>query len=104
MPVCQVTVVPLGTASPSLSSYVAGCQKVLDDYATLNYQLTPMSTVIEGPLEDILEAVTRMHQVPFEMGALRVATTLVIDDRRDKELTMKGKVASVENRLAAGSG
>jgi uncharacterized protein (TIGR00106 family) len=101
MPVCQVTVVPLGTATPSLSSYVAGCQKILDGYPGLSYQLTPMATVIEGPLEDVLAAVSRMHQVPFEMGALRVATTLVIDDRRDKDLTMKGKVASVESKLSA---
>jgi uncharacterized protein (TIGR00106 family) len=102
MPVCQVTVVPLGTATPSLSSYVAGCQKILADSPTLSYQLTPMATVIEGPLEDIFKAVARMHQVPFEMGAKRVSTTLVIDDRRDKELTMKGKMASVERKLSAG--
>jgi len=103
MPVCQVTVVPLGTATPSVSSYVAGCQKILEDAPTLRYQLTPMATVIEGPLADILQAVARMHQVPFEMGALRVSTTLVIDDRRDKELTMQGKMASVERKLSAGS-
>jgi uncharacterized protein (TIGR00106 family) len=102
MPVCQVTVVPLGTGTPSLSSYVAGCQKVLDEYHSLSYQLTPMATVIEGPLDDILEVVARMHQVPFQMGALRVSTTLVIDDRRDKKLTMEGKLASVEKKLSAG--
>ncbi len=102
MPVCQVTVVPLGTGTPSLSSYVAGCQRILDNYRRLNYRLTPMSTVIEGPLDDILEAVALMHQVPFQMGALRVSTTLVIDDRRDKELTMNGKLASVEQKLSAG--
>ena len=34
MPVCQVTVVPLGTGTPSLSSYVAGCQKILDGCPT----------------------------------------------------------------------
>ena len=103
MPVCQVTVVPLGTATPSVSSYVAGCQKILEETPTLRYQLTPMATVIEGPLDDILQAVVRMHQVPFEMGALRVSTTLVIDDRRDKKLTMKGKVASVQSKLSPDS-
>ena len=102
MPVCQVTVVPLGTGTPSLSSYVAGCQRILNDCRTLSYQLTPMATVIEGPLDDILEAVALMHQVPFQMGALRVSTTLVIDDRRDKELTMRGKLTSVEKELSAG--
>jgi uncharacterized protein (TIGR00106 family) len=86
-----------------VSSYVAGCQKILDGYPKLHYQLTPMATVIEGSLDDIFKAVARMHQVPFDMGALRVSTTLVIDDRRDKELTMQGKLASVERKLSAGT-
>ena len=36
-----------------------------------------------------------MHEVPFSKGALRVVTTLKIDERRDKVLTMEGKVESV---------
>lgn len=102
MPVCQVTIVPLGTGTPSLSSYVADCQRVLDQYEDLSHQLTPMATVIEGDLNRILEAVREMHEAPFRRGARRVSTTLVIDDRRDKPLTMKGKVVAVEKKLAAG--
>jgi len=101
MPVCQVTVVPLGTETPSLSSYVADCQRVLAQYKDLVHQLTPMATVIEGDLNRILEAVREMHEVPFRRGAQRVSTSLVIDDRRDKSLTMKGKLASVEEKLAS---
>jgi uncharacterized protein (TIGR00106 family) len=101
MPVCQVTVVPLGTETPSLSLYVADCQRVLEKYEDLVHQLTPMATVIEGDLNRILEAVKEMHEMPFRRGAQRVSTTLVIDDRRDKPLTMRGKLASVEEKLAA---
>lgn len=101
MPVCQVTVVPLGTQTPSLSSYVADCQRVLAKYKDLAYQLTPMATIIEGDLNRILEAVKEMHEVPFRMGAQRVSTTLVVDDRRDKPLSMRGKLAAVEKKLAA---
>jgi uncharacterized protein (TIGR00106 family) len=101
MPVCQVTVVPLGTKTASLSSYVADCQRVLAKYRDLTHQLTPMATIIEGELSRVLEAVREMHEAPFRMGAQRVSTTLVIDDRRDKPLSMSGKVASVEKKLAA---
>jgi uncharacterized protein (TIGR00106 family) len=101
MPVCQVTVVPLGTKTPSLSSYVADCQKVLARYDDLTQQLTPMATIMEGKLSRILEAVQEMHEAPFRRGVQRVATTLVIDDRRDKPLTMKAKVTAVEEKLAA---
>ncbi len=99
MAVVEVTVVPLGTGTPSLSSYVAACEKVLDRYEDLKHTLTPMSTVIEGELDRILEAVREMHEVPFIKGAQRVSTRITIDDRRDKKLTMEGKLKSVQKKL-----
>ncbi len=99
MAVVEVTVVPLGTGTPSLSSYVAECEKVLDRYEDLKHTLTPMSTVIEGELDRILEAVREMHEVPFIKGAQRVSTRITIDDRRDKKLTMEGKLKSVQKKL-----
>jgi len=47
----------------------------------------------------VLQAVRAAHEVPFSQGALRVGTTLRIDERRDKEITMEGKVRSVEEKL-----
>lgn len=99
MAVVEVVVVPLGTATPSLSKYVAGVEKVLDTYEDLKHTLTPMSTVIEGDLDTILKAIREMHEVPFSMGIHRVATRIHIDDRRDKELTMEGKLTSVREKL-----
>jgi uncharacterized protein YqgV (UPF0045/DUF77 family) len=40
-----------------------------------------------------------MHQTPFKKGALRVVTTLKIDDRRDKKGTLEGKKRAVEDKL-----
>ena len=97
--IAEVTVVPLGTASASLSSFVAEAERVLKDFPALKSLLTPMSTILEGELADVLAAVRAMHEAPFLMGALRVSTTLRIDDRRDKEITMAGKVASVKGKL-----
>ncbi|MBO8168801.1 MAG: MTH1187 family thiamine-binding protein [Thermoanaerobacteraceae bacterium] len=99
MAVAEVTVVPIGTASPSISKYVAECHKVLEQAEGIKYQLTPMGTIIEGDVDDILAVVRKMHEVPFDRGAQRVSTTLKIDERRDKELTMSGKVESVEQKL-----
>lgn len=99
MAIIEITIVPVGTASTSLSAYVAGCLKVLQKYAGITFQLTPMGTVIEGELEYLLKVVSEMHEQPFLGGAERVVTTLRIDDRRDSTLTMAGKVASVERKL-----
>jgi uncharacterized protein (TIGR00106 family) len=93
--VAEVTVVPLGTASPSLSSYVAEVEKALKDFPRLTSMLTPMSTILEGEMDEVVAAVKAMHEVPFRMGALRVSTTLRIDDRRDRPATMAGKLAAV---------
>ena len=99
MAVVEVTVVPLGTGSTSISSYVADCHKVLREAQGIAYQLTPMGTVLEGDLDSIWAVVRRMHEVPFAAGAARVSTMLRIDDRRDKALTMEGKMASVAEKL-----
>jgi len=99
MAICSVSVVPIGTGSTSVSPYVAGCHEILAGIEGIEYRLTPMSTVIEGDLETILATVARLHDVPFEKGALRVLTTIMIDDRRDRELTMDGKILSVEEKL-----
>ncbi len=58
----------------------------------MKYQLTPMNTIIEGDLPVILEVIQQMHEVPYTKGAQRVATTIRIDDRRDKVSTMEKKI------------
>jgi uncharacterized protein (TIGR00106 family) len=93
--VAEISVVPLGTGSTGLSSYVAGCMEVLDGRKDISYQLTPMGTVIEGPLDKVFDVVRLLHEVPFSKGASRVLTVLKIDDRRDKVSTMAGKMDSV---------
>ena len=93
--IAEVSIVPIGTGDTGVSHYVALCLEVLEGKEDLNYRLTPMGTIIEGPLDKLLEAIRQMHEVPFNKGALRVVTHLKIDDRRDKSATMDGKMESV---------
>ena len=99
MVIAELTVVPLGTESTSLSSYVADCHQVLKNQDKVKYRLTPMGTILEGELDDIFDITKKMHEVPFENGAFRVSTNLKIDDRRDKEAAMDKKINSVEKKL-----
>ncbi len=98
MAVVFLSITPLGTGTPSVSSYVAGVEKILRGTA-LTHQLTAMGTIIEGDLDEILAVVRRMHEHPFTQGAVRVSTFLKIDDRRDRPHTIAGKMASVEAKL-----
>jgi uncharacterized protein (TIGR00106 family) len=98
MAVAEVTVVPLGTGTPSLSAYVAEVLKIVED-SGLTYQLTPMGTVIQGDPREIMEVVLKMHNSLFSKDIHRVVTTLKIDERRDKSLTMESKVKAVKSKL-----
>jgi uncharacterized protein (TIGR00106 family) len=101
MAVVFVSITPLGTGTPSVSRYVAGVEKILRASGLKN-QLTAMGTIIEGDLDRILEVIRQMHEHPFAQGAVRVSTFVKIDDRRDKEHTIEGKLRSVEEKLRQG--
>ena len=96
--IAEISIVPLGTATPSVSRYVAACLDVLEKAQDVRYQLTAMGTIIQGPLERVLELVQQMHEVPFTMGAQRVSTSIKIDDRRDRPQTMEEKVQSASRK------
>jgi uncharacterized protein (TIGR00106 family) len=99
MVIAEVTIVPLGTGSTSLSSYVAACHRVLMANSDIKYQLTPMGTILEGELGVILNLIRQMHDVPFETGAERVYTSVRIDDRRDRDASMDQKIQAVQEKL-----
>ena len=99
MAMIDISVVPVGTGSPSVSDYVAGVIKVVKNEPEIRYRLTPMNTVIEGDLERLLAVAKKMHDSAFSAGAMRVVTTIRIDERRDKPLTMEGKIKAVEDKL-----
>jgi uncharacterized protein (TIGR00106 family) len=93
--IAELKVVPLGTQTASLSKYVKAVIDVVREAKDITYQITPMSTIIQGPLSRVLELAQEMHEIPFKMGATRVSTSISIDDRRDKVITMESKVKAV---------
>jgi uncharacterized protein (TIGR00106 family) len=99
MAMIDVSVVPVGTGGPSVSGFVAGAVKILKSEPGIKYELTAMNTVIEGDLEHLLSLVKRMHDSAFNSGVQRVVTTVRIDERRDKSLTIEGKKEAVRKKL-----
>ena len=99
MVMAEVSIVPLGTKSPSVSEYVARALGTLEQEPDIKYELTPMGTIIEGEWSKVLNAVKKMHDSTFSDEIVRVVTTIKIDDRRDKALSMRGKIESVQKKL-----
>ena len=98
MAVMEISVVPIGTDNPSISHYVAECVAIVKEKG-LPYELSSMGTNVEGELRDLLWVAERMHELPFKRGAQRVVTSMRIDDRRDKRLSIRGKKEAVEKKL-----
>ncbi|MHB9146608.1 MAG: MTH1187 family thiamine-binding protein [Symbiobacteriia bacterium] len=94
MCLAEVSIVPVGTNDASFSSFVAEATKVADQMG-VKYQITPTATVLEGDLHKVLNCAQQMHSAAINAGATRVVTSVVIDERRDKSLTMEDAISSV---------
>ena len=102
MAIVDVVVIPVGTEGPSVSKYIDEIQTKLEAFkqeGKIDYQLTPMNTLIEGELSDLFEVVQAIHELPFDKGLDRVCTNIRIDDRRDKNRKMNDKLESVRKHL-----
>jgi uncharacterized protein (TIGR00106 family) len=99
MALVEVSVVPLGTETTSVSQYVARAVGVLRGEKNIKYELTAMGTIIEGDLDHLLALVRKMHEAVFDARIRRVVTTIKIDDRRDEISSMSNKIESVKSKL-----
>jgi uncharacterized protein (TIGR00106 family) len=97
--IADIKILPLGTGDAGVSHLIAGCVKLLENAPDISYRITPMSTIVEGPLDRVMELVKEMHEVPFASGVRRVVTSVSIDDRRDKPISMESKVKAVEEKI-----
>lgn len=94
MLLAQLSVYPVGSGV-SLGKYVRKGVKVIED-SGYTYQVGGMSTSIEVPgLEELFELVKKIRQAQIDEGAERVIIELKVDDRRDKDATLRGKIDSV---------
>jgi uncharacterized protein (TIGR00106 family) len=99
MAIIEISIIPVGTGTSSVSEYVAGAVCLLQDEEGIKYELTAMGTIIEGDLERLLALTGKMHRSALDAGAGRVVTTVKIDERRDKQSSASDKVASVKQKL-----
>jgi len=82
----------------SKSAFVA---RVLDivDKSGLNYQLTPMGTIIEGEsVEEVLAVINKAY-LELQIDCGRIYSSIKIDWREGPVGRLNNKVASVEAKL-----
>ena len=98
MATAEIQIVPVGTATPSIGDYLADAVKAAKAKG-IDPIVGPTGTYLEGDVPRLLEVARAMHEATFAHGAERVMTTLVIDDRRDKETSVREMVLSVEAKV-----
>ena len=94
MLLAQLSVYPIG-AGVSLGRHVKRGVKIIED-SGYTYQVGGMSTSVEVPdLPELFGLIEKIRQAQLDEGAERIIIELKIDDRRDKDATLQGKIKSV---------
>ena len=91
----EVQVIPIGTG-PSVRGPVRHAHQILRD-SPLDVELHGQGTNVEGDLDDLLDALRRIHRELHADGVVRLATFVKIGTRTDKEPTLAAKVEAVQN-------
>jgi uncharacterized protein (TIGR00106 family) len=98
--IAEFSIIPIGQAGSSVGRYVAAAVNALKNVKGLDFEVTPMGTILAAKdLDTIFEAVRQAHEAIIAMGIKRVSSTLRIDDRRDKQRTMTDKVKTVKEYM-----
>jgi len=103
MALMQITIIPLGTATPSVGEYVAEVEHYLRQQG-IEHQLQDMGTVLHGAPAELFRLAAEIHNLPFARGVQRVVTHITVDDRRDVRQALGDKPLSVLKRLAGEEG
>ena len=99
MAVAELTLIPIGTKTTSVSKYIAGALDSIGEIEGLTYELNAMGTTIaHKDLKVLYDVIRRMQESVFENGADRVYSVVKIDDRRDKDYSFEDKVRSVNEK------
>ncbi|MEJ2247881.1 MAG: MTH1187 family thiamine-binding protein [Acidobacteriota bacterium] len=95
MILAQLSVYPIGEGT-SLSRFVKKGVKVIKD-SGYRYEIGGMSTAIEVPdLDALFLLVKKVHQAQVEEGGQRIVIDLKVDDRRDKDASIRSKRDAVK--------
>lgn len=99
MALMEISVMPVGTGT-SMSKYIAKAIWAIEGEPDIDYEMTSMGTIVQGDLDHLLEVIRKMHKAVLDSGAPRVVTTIKIDDRTDKPITLTSKLESLKTQVA----
>ena len=95
--IAQFTLIPLGTKTESLSKTLAKAVKHVVE-SGLDYKVGPMGTTVEGDWVQIMNCINHCRKTILR-ECPRVGITILIDDRKNAQKRIEGKVKSLEKKM-----
>ena len=91
MIVAEFTTIPMGSGT-SASKYIEAVYELLKE-SGINYMPGPMSTAVEtDSFEKLFQILERANKKLANMGVQRIITTVHIDYRLDKDISIESKI------------
>ncbi len=96
MVLLELTMSPLDKGE-SLGPYVARIVDIIDK-SGIPYKLTPMSTIMEGKYEPLMEVVQKCFN-ELQKDCRRISVSIKIDYRTGNESRLESKILRIESLL-----
>lgn len=96
MVLCEFTMSPLGKGE-SVSAYVARVLNIIDK-SGISYRLTPMSTILEGEWDEVMNVIRACHE-ELSSDCNRITASIKIDSRAGTNGRIDSKVEKLEHLL-----
>jgi uncharacterized protein (TIGR00106 family) len=97
----EISVIPISkSGTSSMSKQVAAAFDAIRNTKGVRATLTPLGTQLEASgIDAALKAVKAAHRAAKGAGAVRIISSVRIDERLDKDQSLEDKVASVNRQL-----
>ncbi|GMG21138.1 unnamed protein product [Ambrosiozyma monospora] len=89
----------MGTATPSISSYVALVENHVRQSTKVKSTLHSAGTTLSGEWSDVMELIGEMHELCHKSGVVRIHSDIRIGTRIDKDQTPQDKIDVVERKI-----
>ncbi|KAJ5755417.1 hypothetical protein N7533_004960 [Penicillium manginii] len=107
--VADFCLIPIGTASPSVSAQIADVQRLIEA-SGVKYTLHSAGTTLarpianqprhtEGSWDRVHQVIGQAHTLLHQQGIVRIQTDIRVGSRTDKEQTAEDKVNKVRQLL-----
>ncbi|CAL5870403.1 uncharacterized protein PFLUO_LOCUS4639 [Penicillium psychrofluorescens] len=90
--------IPIGTASPSVSAQVADVQRLIEQ-SGVKYTMHSAGTTLEGSWDRVHQVIGQAHTLLHEQGVVRIQSDIRSGSRTDKLQTAEDKVNKVRELL-----